>query len=279
MSVVEARNVGRAPLKQQTFLSSLRVNLRIVGALMLREASARYGHENIGFFWLMGEPLFLALAVMAMWSMTGQAHGHGVGLLPFVLSGYTVLTLWRHLVGQSVHALRRNADLLFHWNVRAFDVLLARVLLEMVGLLTAFFIAYLPLVLVGAMDPMRDPLVLLGAWFLLAWFAFAFGLIITSLTELSEAAEHFVQPIMYISLPLTGVFTMQYWLPGKARQILSWSPLVNLEEMFRGGLFPVDIQTEWAASLSSSENLFLGHAGQARLRPDPFDKFRMFPDR
>jgi capsular polysaccharide transport system permease protein len=248
MSVVEARNAGRAPLRQQTFLSSFRVNLRILGALMLREASARYGHENIGFFWLMVEPLFLALGVMTMWSVTGQSHGHGVELVPFVLSGYTVLTLWRHLVAQSIHALRRSADLMFHRNVRAFDILFARVMLEMVGILTAFFIAYLPLVLLGAMDPMRDPLVLLGAWILLTWFAFSFGLIITSLTELSEVAEHFIQPIMYITLPITGAFTMQYWLPSKARYVLSWSPLVNIQEMFRGGLFPVDIQTEWDAS-------------------------------
>jgi capsular polysaccharide transport system permease protein len=248
MSAVETRNAGSAPLQRQTFLTSLHVNLRVLGALMLREASCRYGHENIGFFWLMAEPLFLALGVMIMWSMTGHAHGQGVGLVPFVLSGYTILTMWRHIVAQSVHGLRRNVDLMFHRNVRAFDVLFARVMLEMVGILTAFFIAYTPLVLIGAMDPMRDPLVLLGAWILLTWFAFSFGLIITSLTELSEVAEHFVQPIMYISLPLTGAFTMQYWLPSKARQILSWSPLVNVQEMFRGGLFPVDIQTEWDAS-------------------------------
>jgi capsular polysaccharide transport system permease protein len=248
MSVVQTRNAGRAPLRQQTFLLSLRVNLRVLGALMLREASARYGHENIGFFWLMAEPLFLALGVMAMWSMTGQTHGHGVELVPFVLSGYTVLTMWRHIIAQAVHGLRRNADLMFHRNVRAFDVLFARVLLEMAGILTAFFITYMPLVLIGAMDPMRDPLVLLGAWGLLTWFAFSFGLILTSLTEISEVAEHFVQPVMYITLPLTGAFTMQAWLPSRARDFLSWSPLVNIQEMFRGGLFPIEIQTQWDAS-------------------------------
>lgn len=245
MSAAEIRNAGRAPLQRQTFLASFHVNLRVLGALMLREASARYGHENIGFFWLMAEPLFLALSVMVMWSVTGHGHGHGVGLVPFILSGYTVLTMWRHIIAQSVHGLRRNIDLMFHRNVRAFDVLFAGVMLEMAGVLTAFFIAYLPLVLIGAMEPMRDPLVLLGAWILLTWFSFSFGLLITGLTELSEPMEHFVQPVMYITLPLTGAFSMQSWLPLQARQILSWSPLVNIQEMFRSGLFPADVQTEW----------------------------------
>lgn len=247
MSAVETGNAGRAPLRRQTFTAAFRVNLRVLGALMLREASARYGHENIGFFWVMAEPLFLALGVMVMWSMTGHAHGQGVGLVPFVLSGYTGLTLWRHTVAQAVHGLQRNAGLLFHRNVRAFDVLFAGAMLEMAGILTAFFIAYLPLALAGAIEPMRDLLVLLGAWILTAWFSFGVGLIITSLTELSEAAEHFVQPVMYLTLPVSGAFTMQYWLPDKARQILSWSPLVNTQEMFRGGLFPADVPAEWDA--------------------------------
>lgn len=247
MSAAEVRNAGRAPLRPQTFFEALRVNLRMLGALMLREASARYGHENMGFFWIMMHPLSLALGVMVMWSVTGQTHGHGVGLVPFVLSGYTQLTLWRHIAGQATHGLRRNVDLMFHRNVRAFDVLFAGVLLETAGILTAFFIAYFPLALAGAIEPLRDPLLLLGAWVLVSWFSFGFGLILTALSELSEPAEHFIGPIMYITLPVTGAFTMQYWLPGKARYILSWSPLVNTQEMFYAGLFPSSIPTEWDA--------------------------------
>ncbi len=273
MSVVEAGSAGRAPPRAQTFVGSFRVNLRVLGALMMREASARYGHENLGFFWVMAEPLFLALGVMVMWSVTGHAHGRGVGLVPFVLSGYTNLTLWRHIIGQSTHGLRRNTDLLFHRNVRPFDVLLAGVTLEMAGILTAFFIAYVPLALFGAMEPMRDPLICLTAWILMTWFAFAFGMLITGLSELSETAEHFIQPVMYITLPVTGAFTMQYWLPDKARHILAWSPLVNILEMFRGGLFPADIPTEWDAVyvliccvVLTAIGLPLIHLAQRRVR-------------
>jgi capsular polysaccharide transport system permease protein len=248
MSVVEARSKVRAPPRRRTFTSAFRTNLRVLGALMMREASSRYGHENLGFFWVMAEPLFLALGVMVMWSLTGHGHGHGVGLVPFVLSGYTNLTLWRHIIGQSTHGLRRRADLLYHRNVRPFDVLFAGALLEMAAILTAFFIAYVPLALLGAMEPMRDSLLCLTAWILMAWFAFAFGLLITGLTELSESVEHFIQPVMYITLPVTGAFTMQYWLSDRARHVLSWSPMVNILEMFRGGLFSADVPTEWDAA-------------------------------
>lgn len=248
MSVVEAKSAGRPPPLGQGFPAAFGANLRVLGALMMREASARYGHENLGFFWLMAHPLFLSLGVMVMWSLSGHGHGHGVALVPFVLSSYANLTLWRHIIGQSTHGLRRHADLLFHRNVRPLDVLLAGAILEMGGILAAFFIAYVPLALFGVMDPMRDPLLCLTAWALMAWFSFSFGLIITGVSELFEAAEHFIQPVMYITLPVTGAFTMQYWLPDKARHILAWSPLVNILEMFRGGLFPIDIPAQWDAA-------------------------------
>ena len=66
-----------------------------------------------------------------------------------------MLPLWRHLVQRTTHAMRHSTGLLFHRNVRVFDVLVARALIEVVGVLTAFFVAYVPLVLTGWLDPMH----------------------------------------------------------------------------------------------------------------------------
>lgn len=138
------------------FFSSLALNLRILSALMMREGSARYGHENLGFFWVMGEPLFLTLGVMGMWTISGQTHGHNVGVVPLALSGYSMITLWRHLTAPMTHAVRQNAGLLFHRNVSLLDVLLAKALLQSVGILSAFFIAWVPFRLFDVIGPMAD---------------------------------------------------------------------------------------------------------------------------
>ncbi len=221
------------------------VQIRIISALMIREAMTRYGHENLGFFWIMGEPLVLTVGVMIMWSMTGGSHSKDIGLIPFVLTGYSMLTLWRHCVIRSVHAMRQNVGLLFHRNVRFLDILISRAALESLGGLAAFFVAYLPLTLLGVFDPMDDPLLLIGAWFLMTWYAFGFGLLLAGITELSEAAERFVSPIMYISIPITGAFYMVTWLPETAQKLVTWSVLVNIFEMFRAGLFGPKLATVW----------------------------------
>lgn len=231
--------------RQRSFRQAFAVQRRIIAALMIREALSRFGHENLGFFWIMGEPMVLSIGVMIMWYFTGGTHGHGIGIIPFILTGYSMLTLWRHCVSRSVHAMRQNVGLLFHRNIRFLDILVARICLESVGGLAAFAVAYLPLWLLGYMDRMYDPLICLAGWFLMTWFGFGFGLILAGVTELNEAAERFVNPIMYITLPLTGSFYMVTWLPDSAQRIVKWSPLVNAFEMFRGGMFGPEVEAQW----------------------------------
>jgi len=234
------------------FLRGLKRQAQVISALTIRDAMSRYGHESLGFFWLMGEPLLLTCGVMVLWTVSNQTHGSEVGVVPFALTGYSMLTLWRHIVGRSVHGMRHNASLTFHAHVQFLDILVARWWLETIGILTAFFIAYVPLYCLDLIMPIRDPLVLLGGWFLMAWFSFGFGLCVAALSELNETVERVIQPLMYITLPLTGAFYMVDWLPLKARDVLLWSPLVNGMEMFRGGLFPLDIPAEWDAAYLSA---------------------------
>jgi len=225
---------------RQTFPRALAINARIIGALIMREGTMRFGHENLGFFWVIGEPMVLTCGVMAMWTISGQTHGHGVGVVPFALSGYTMITLWRHLSGRQVHAIRHSMGLLFHRNVSLLDVLLAKCLLEVVGILAAFFVAWTPLALLGVVDPMPDPLLFAGGYFLQAWFGLAFGFIVAALSEIYEMTEQILPPLLYISIPFTGVFNMAAWLPQQWREATLYSPLVHNIEMLRAGMIGGD---------------------------------------
>jgi capsular polysaccharide transport system permease protein len=223
------------------------VQLRVLHALMLREMMTRFGRDNLGFFWLMGEPLILSLGVMVAWSTGGHKLSGDVGIVPFVLSGYTLLTLWRHIIARSIHCFRHNAGLLYHRNVNYLDTLVARALLEVGGTGVAFVVAYVPFYLFDVIDPIYDPLLLLGGWLFLGWFSFGVGLLLAGLTEIYELVERFVQPLMYVTLPLTGMFFMVSWLPDPMARIVVYSPMVNCFEMFRDGLLGHGVDAHWDA--------------------------------
>ena len=221
---------------------------RTVNALLIRELMARFGHRNIGFLWQIGEPLLLALGVMVTWTLIYGERNHGVRVIPLVLTGYTFLTVWRHMVSRFTNSFRHASGLLFHRAVRPADILIARGLLEAIGTLVAFFVAYIPLVLLDVVTPVDDYLILLGAWTLMCALTFGVALVITGIAHFSDAFERLVQPVMYLILPLTGVFYMVYWLPPVAREVVLWSPLVHAMEMFRAGYFGEAVPTFWSVS-------------------------------
>jgi capsular polysaccharide transport system permease protein len=225
------------------FLASLRVQLRVLYALMIREAMGRYGHTDLGFFWLIGDQLILTGGVMIMWSITGAESRGDIGVVPMALTGYAFIQMWRHIVGHATQAIRHSSHLLYHQNVKVLDLQIANSLLELIGIVTAFLVAYVPLALYGVVSVMHDPLMTFCGFALTAWFSFSFGLIITAMTELNEASARFVPPAMYITLPFTGMIYLVYWLPDQYQSLILWSPLVNCIEMIRGGMFPEYITT------------------------------------
>lgn len=221
--------------------SGLRVQSRVVGALLMRELMSRYGRRNIGFTWLMVEPMVLTVGVMIIWSML-RHEAHGLKLIAFVLSGYMPLTLWRHVSSQAVLCLRHNLPLFYHRQVRPLDSLIARSLLEIGGTTVALAIVYGVIRLLGMVEPYADLGLMLAGWFFMAWFAFAAGLVLAALSETYDFVEKLVAPFQYLMLPISGMFFMVAWLPSSAREWALYVPLVHCFEMFRGGMFGEQVQ-------------------------------------
>jgi ABC-type polysaccharide/polyol phosphate export permease len=49
----------------------MRYEIRVIGALLMREILTRYGRHNIGFMWLFVEPMMFTLGVLALWTSVG----------------------------------------------------------------------------------------------------------------------------------------------------------------------------------------------------------------
>lgn len=218
---------------------------RVLNALVIREMMLRYGHDNLGFMWLFVEPMLICVAVMLMWSAMHGSMKQGIPIVPFVLTGYSVLNTWRKTVSGSINAFEKSADLLYHRKLKMLDMMVARSIMETFGPLIAFFMVYIALVLPGFIAPIEDFLLLLTAWYLLAAFGFGVAMIVACITQFTEVARHFVPPIMYVTIPLTGAFFMVAWVPAAAQEVLLYSPLINISEMFRAGFFGSAIPTHY----------------------------------
>ncbi len=225
-----------------TFANGLRIQCRVIGALLMREMVTRYGRENIGFLWLVVEPLILTTGVMIVWSLIRQ-ESHAIPLITFVLTAYMPLTLWRHVSSQVVSCLRQNLPLLYHRQVRPLDTLIARGLMEAAGTTLALIAVYTTLRLTDLVEAYADLGLLFAGWLFMAWFAFAIGLILAAGSEIFDFVEKLVPPFQYLTLPISGVFFMVAWLPSSAQQLALYVPTVHCFELFRAGMLGESVET------------------------------------
>lgn len=218
---------------------------RILGALMMREMTTRFGRDGIGFLWLIVEPLAFCVGVMILWTLTKPSYEHGVRVAPFVMTGYMALVMIRHQVGLSAAALQSNIGLLHHRNVAPLHILLSRNLLEIAGATCAFIVVYVALLALGQVDLPENYLLLYAGWFLLAWMGMGFALFLAGLAMRFEAVERIVPLLTYLLIPLSGVFVMVDWLPYQYREAYLYVPFPNAIEMIRSAVFGEFVKTHY----------------------------------
>lgn len=224
-------------MKSQTILSLFSLQFRVIGALMMRELHTRFGRHGLGFLWIIGEPILFCAGVAIVWSAIRPAHDHGLPTTAIVITGYVPLTMWRHCLGRAVMAFEANGSLLFHKQVTPFDIIISRVILEIMGTLCAGILVSSVAIILGFMEPPKNYSILyLGLIFQMI-FSLSTALIVAPITQRSEIFEKFIGIISYLSLPLSGAFIMVDWIPQKYRWILLLSPSVDSIEMIRDGQF------------------------------------------
>lgn len=221
----------------KALLDGWSVQARVIKALMIRELTTRFGRENIGFLWVMAEPLLFAGLVGIMWSYLKGPEEHGVSIVAFVATGYIPLTFMRHCLSRCTSIFVANGSLMYHRQIKVLDFVFVRVLIEFIGAMMAWlFIAFI-LGLFGLFPMPEHPGHLVAGWFLYAIFIFSTCLVIAPLSEMSEFVEKLVPVSTYVAIPVSGTFTMVSWMSPDLKDFMLLSPMVNGMELMRYGTF------------------------------------------
>jgi capsular polysaccharide transport system permease protein len=210
---------------------------RVIHALMIRELTTRFGRENIGFLWIMVEPLLFAGLVATIWRVMKGPEEHGIGIVAFIVTGYIPITLFRHSVSRSVSVFTVNSSLLYHRQIKILDFIVVRFIIEVLGGMMAFVFIGSILIFFDEFPVPQDIGLFLAGWYLYCLFSFSLCLVIAPLSEMSEVLEKFVPVTTYIMIPFSGLFTMASWLTPNLRDFLLMSPFANGMEMMRKGIW------------------------------------------
>lgn len=250
-------------LHETSFKESLMIQMRVIGALLMREIITRYGRNNIGFLWLFIEPLMITMFIVVMWKFMRADQVSSLNIVAFVLTGYPMAMMWRNASNRAIGAISGNMSLLYHRNVRVLDTILARVLLEVAGATIAQIAIMAILLAMRWIEWPVDIFYMLLAWLLMALFALGLGLLICSIAFKFDAFGKLWGTFSFVMLPLSGAFFFVSTLPQQAQEYVLWIPMVHGTEMFRQGYFGSSILTmenPWYLLLCDLVLLFIGLA-------------------
>jgi capsular polysaccharide transport system permease protein len=229
-------------------LRSLRLQLRVIRALLMREVITRFGRENVGVLWLIAEPAMFTLGVSALWSAAGLSHGSGIPIVAFAITGYSSVLMWRNTASKCNAAIHHNFNLLYHRNVQVIDLFVTRIILELAGATSSFALLSILFISLDMMSPPVDLLEVLGGWLMLAWFGASLGLVLGAATAYSELVDRIWHPTSYLLFPLSGAAFMVEWLPKKGQEVVLMLPMVHGVEIVREGFFGNTVRTHHNAA-------------------------------
>lgn len=224
---------------------------------MLRELTTRFGRENIGFLWVMAEPLLFAFLVGLLWTALKGPEDFGVNVIAFAVTGYIPLVLFRSCVQRGVSIFTANGSLMYHRQISVLDLALVRFFIELIGHMMAYLFAGILLYSIGAFPYPYDLGLFLIGWIYYSAFTFGIILIVAPLSETSEVVEKFIPVITYITIPFSGAFYFVGSLYPSAAQIVLWSPLVHGMEMMRFGIFGPSINAKYEFLYPINVSLYL----------------------
>jgi len=122
---------------------------------------------------------------------------------------------------------------------------LARLTLEVAGASISFMALSALMMVLGLMAAPDDMFKMIVGWALLAWFAVSMGLVIGSVSTISESFDRVWHVLTYLFLPLSGAFFMVDWIP---KHFQAWAlliPTVDCIELLRGGYFGTHVHAHF----------------------------------
>jgi capsular polysaccharide transport system permease protein len=233
----------------RSVLRGLATQKRVLGAMLLREIQIRWGRRNLGFAWIVMEPLIFALPVLAVWRVVRGPYEHGLPIIPFLWTGYLPILAFRHITGHAIYAVRNNAAVLFHSRVSPLDIVLSKCGVEIAGNLTATVVSFVLFYGLGFIEFPKNPYLFMAGYALMLWWSVCIALLVAAGSEMSDLVEHIWQPVSYLYVFYSGFMYMAVWVPDAVRPyLLAVNPPLHCYEIIRAGMFGGRFQTFGAPS-------------------------------
>ena len=257
--------VSEALGPQASLWTCFRIQMRVIGALTMREMGTRFGRDNLGYIWLFLEPMMLGGAIGGLHELSGHAMPGGLEPFVFWVIGYIPFYLFRGIVNRAAFGIAGNQSLLYHRRITLLDIMLSRHLLEAAAVGVALVVYMVVFGATLGQWPVHPGMVLLGMVLMLA-LSHGLGLLIAAGSVYTELVERLTHLFTYLFMGICGAFFMVFWLPSDLQAAVLYIPTVHCFELVRYGQYGTRVPTTFDLAYVGTWVAILNLLGMAALR-------------
>ncbi len=214
------------------------VSFAVWKAIFLREALDRLFDMRAAWFWLLIEPVLHIGFLVFIFTVIRMRTVGNADVAVWIIVGMLAFFLFRRTAVQVTYAVDSNRPLFTYRQVKPFDPVLARAVLE------AFLMSIISIIIIGTAILLGheawpyDALLVLQANLGLWLFGMGYGLVASVLMELVPEMEHVLKILMLPLYLISGVIFPLAAVPQPYLDLLMLNPVAHGLELARAGFFP-----------------------------------------
>ncbi|KZK88656.1 Polysialic acid transport protein KpsM [Pseudovibrio sp. Ad46] len=217
--------------------SVLKIQVRVIGALVLRETRTAFGNTQLGYFWAIVNPALSTLVLVLIFSSVGRSPAFGTSFALFFATGILPFQTYSKLASSLMTAVTSSRGLLSYPLINETDIIISKyilITLTYIMIISVFF----SLIILGVDAQLPKYIEQCATAFLtLSLLGLGAG---TTNAVLFRLWPTWKQLESIISRPLfflSGIFYVPSDFPDHIVKMLSWNPILHGIEWFREGYY------------------------------------------
>lgn len=229
--------MSRTTLPAPTVAQRIEVYVHVLRALMLRDMRTRFGGSMWGYLLQVLWPVTHVGIITVAMASRGVSSPIGNSVLIFVATGAFPALAFQYIGREIMKGVLLNKPLTYYPQVRMFDVMVSRVIVETVGSFIGLFIIF-SLLAVLHLNPLPidgvEAICGYGAAILLGIGVGTINAAIVVFFPGWMIGFIIVQLGLYLT---SGVYFLPNFMPDKVYEIMKWNPLTQIIEWVRLGYY------------------------------------------
>ena len=213
--------------------SEFEVYANVIRALMLRDMRTRFGGSYWGYVVVVLWPVAHIFLMVGIMVFRGIPSPMGNDAILFVATGAVPVLVFQYTSREAMKAMLVNRPLMYYPQVKAFDIMAARFLVETIKGFHGLIIIAAILLVMGVDATPEIPAMAIAGYLIALLLGLGMGAINMAIMIVFPGwlwGYILITVLLYMT---SGVFFLPNMLPEELYSIMKWSPLVQIVEWVR----------------------------------------------